>query len=102
MAEQPNLIVQVPRGSAVERQLHAGRPPVLTADDVLVQTGPTDAEGVLEEMAGDIVLSLPSPEELERHADDLARVLDEAGTGTAPLVVLIQAAEELTDGEASQ
>ena len=101
MAEQPTLIIQVPSGSAIERQLK-GRPPAsLIGDDVLVQTGPTDERGVLEEMAGDVVLALPAPQELGRHTADLRRVLDQAGPGTAPLVVVIQAGEELLEEEAA-
>ena len=88
MAEQPTLIVQVPGGSAIERQLRDRPPASLIGDDVLVQTGPTDERGVLEEMAGDVVLALPAPEELGRQAGELTRVLDQAGPGTAPLVVV--------------
>jgi hypothetical protein len=97
MAEQPALIIQVPRGSAIERQLRDQPPVALRGGDVLVQTGPTDDEGNLEELAGDIVLSVPSPEELARQ--DVERVLRGAGTGTAPLVVLVQAGEALAEDE---
>lgn len=99
MSDGPTLIIQVPGGSAVERQLHDRRPASLRADDVVVQTGPTDARGVLEEMAGEVVLALPAPEELGRQATELRRVLDEAGPGTAPLVVVIDAGEELLEEE---
>jgi hypothetical protein len=99
VAEQPNLIIQVPRGSAIEKQLHDQPPASLTADDVLVQTGPTDARGVLEALAGEVVLALPAPEGLRRHAAELKRLLDDAGTGTAPLVVVIDAGEELLEEE---
>ena len=68
---------------------------------MLVQTGPTDERGVLEEMAGDVVLALAAPEELGRQAAELTRVLDQAGPGTAPLVVVIQAGEELLEEEAA-
>ena len=68
---------------------------------MVVQTGPTDARGVLEHMAGEVVLALPAPEELGRHAAELRRVLDEAGPGTAPLVVAIGAGEELLEEEAA-
>jgi hypothetical protein len=97
VAEQPTLIIQVPSGSAIERQLRDQRPASLTADDVLVQTGPTDARGVLEELAGEVVFSVLDPEELGRQATELTRVLDRAGSGTAPLVVVIEAGEELLE-----
>lgn len=101
MAEEPTLIVQVPRGSAIERQLRDRCPASLTADDVVVQTGPTDPRGVLEEMGGEVVFAIPAPQELGRQAAELKRVLDEAGSGTAPLVVVVDAGEELLDEEAA-
>ena len=101
MHEQAALIIQVPRGSAIERQLHEQPPASLRADDVVVQTGSTDPRGVLEELAGEVVLALPAPQELERQAAELSRVLDQAGTGTSPLVVVIEAGEELLEEEAA-
>jgi hypothetical protein len=102
MPEQPTLIVQVPSGSAIERQLRTQPPPTLNAGDVLIQSAPTDDQGNLEAMAGDVVLSVPSPEELAHHAQDLGRVLRQAGTGTSPLVVVVGAAEELEDEQAAR
>lgn len=101
MAEQPALIIQVPRGSAIERQLRDEPPSAVRADDVLVQTGPTDEEGNLEQHVGEIVLSVPSPEELARHPDDVERVLRGAGPSTSPLVVVVEAAEALQEDEAA-
>ena len=101
IAEQPNLIIQVPGGSAIERQLRNGQPLAINADDVLVQTGPTDDLGNLEAMAGEVFLAVPAPEELARPDLDLQRVLRQAGTGTSPLVVVVEAAEELEDDEAA-
>jgi hypothetical protein len=99
MAEQPTLIIQVPRGSAIERQLQAAPPPTIPGDEVLVQTAPTDDEGNLEELGGEVVLSLLAPEELARQADEVERVLRQAGTGTAPLVIVVEAGEELQDDQ---
>jgi hypothetical protein len=101
MDADPALIVQVPRGSAIEQQLQAEPPRAFADDDVLVQSAAADAEGTLEELAGEVVLSVPSPEELARHADDLERVLRDPGTGTAPLVILVEAAEVLQEEEAA-
>ena len=66
---------------------------------MLVQTGPTDEHGVLEELAGEVVLALAAPEALRRHTAELRHVLAKAGSGTAPLVVLIEAGEELLEEE---
>jgi hypothetical protein len=94
MDETPALIIQVPRGSNVERQLREDPPPALSTLDVLVQTGATDDHGVLEPpIGGEIVLSVPSPESLERQGDDVRRVIREAGTGNEPLVIVVQAGE---------
>jgi hypothetical protein len=101
MADNPTLIIQVPRGSAIERQLHDRPPASLQADDVVVQAGPTDASGVLEAMSGEVVLSLPAPEELGRDPEVLERVLGRAGTGASPLIVVIRAGEQLLEDEAA-
>jgi hypothetical protein len=94
MTRGPRLIIQVP-GGAVARQLSA-RPP----DDVVIDVGPTDAEGNLEPpAAGEVVLSVPSPEALAREAGEVRRVIAGAGTGVEPLVVVVEAAEELRDDE---
>lgn len=66
-------------------------------DAVLVQTGPTDEQGNLEQLAGETVLSVPSFQELERQADGLRHLLRQAGTGTQPLVIVVGAAEEIED-----
>jgi len=97
---QPRLIIQLPRGGSVERQLSAEPPQSIADGDVVVEAGPTDAEGRLEQLdAGQVVLSLPSPEGLEREADEVRRVIGQAGTGVEPLVVVVEAAEELREEE---
>ena len=69
MAEDPSLILQIPRDGAVDRQLSADPPPSLSGAGVVVERGPTDEEGVFEPpIAGQVVLSLPSPEALRRDA----------------------------------
>ncbi len=100
MAE-PLVIIQVPRGSAIERQLRAEPPPSIRGDDVLVQTAATDDQGNLEALGGEVVLSVPAPGELVRRGDEVRRVLRQAGTGAAPLVIVVQAAEELEDDQAA-
>ena len=42
---------------------------------------------------------MPSPEALAREADEVRRVIAHAGTGVQPLVVVVEAAEELRDDE---
>jgi hypothetical protein len=98
MQRDPELIIQVPHGSALERRLHESPPSILAGRDVLVQAAPTDPEGVVEAMlGGEVVLSMPAPEGLAREADQVRRVLTQSGTGAAPLLIVIDAAEELRD-----
>jgi hypothetical protein len=100
MADDPRLILQVARGGAVERQLGADAPQAVASGEVAVTAGPADAEGHLEPpAAGQVVLSVPSPQALTREADEVRRVIAQAGTGTEPLVVVVEAAEELRDDE---
>ncbi|HEX6618253.1 MAG TPA: hypothetical protein VF024_01270 [Solirubrobacteraceae bacterium] len=100
MAQQPRLIVQVARGSAVERQLTASPPQGLADGQVVVEAGYTTADGHLEPPeAGTVVLTVPSPEALAREADEVRRVIARAGAGVEPLVVVVEAAEELRDDE---
>ncbi|HSZ05448.1 MAG TPA: hypothetical protein VK778_09645 [Solirubrobacteraceae bacterium] len=100
MDNLPKLIVQVPGGSAVDRQLSAQAPPSVASGAVVVSVGPTDADGHLEAAAaGQVVLSVPSPEALQREADEVRRVIAHAGTGIEPLVIVVEAAEELREEE---
>src|SRR5262245_26870166 len=95
MAHQARLIIQVARGGAVARQLERDRPA-----DVALDTRPADENGRIEPPdAGHIVLSVPSPETLTREPGEVGRVIDAAGSGDEPLVVVVEAAEELRDDE---
>jgi hypothetical protein len=99
MADTP-LILQVPRGSAVDIELAANGLPSLGTGAAVLEDLPADEEGALEAPdAGQVVLSLPSPEALEREADTVRRVIEEAGTGDAPLVVEVEVAEHLREDE---
>jgi hypothetical protein len=96
----PALIVQVARGGLVDRQLHLERPQSVASGDVVVEAGPADEAGALVAPDhGDVVLSLPSPEALARERDEVHRVIGEAGRGVEPVVVVVEAAEEVRDEE---
>jgi hypothetical protein len=100
MASGPFLIIQVPRGSAVHQQLTVEPVPSAASAAVVVETGPTDAEGNLEATdIGQVVLSVPSPEALHRQAAEVHRVIADAGDGIEPLIVVVEAAEELREEE---
>lgn len=90
----------MPRGSGVERQLREDPPSAAQQEGILVQTGPTDPEGNLEAITGgEVVLSVPGSESLEHQRDDIGRTIRQAGTGSEPLVIVVQAAELLRDEE---
>ena len=100
MAPEPALIVQVPRGGTVDRALGADPPQAVADGEVVVTRGPADPTGRLEPPeAGEVVLAVPSPETLRREADEVRRVIQRAGTGTEPLVVEVEGAEQLRDEE---
>lgn len=66
----------------------------------MVEAGPTDEHGVLEALGvGEVILSLPSPAALTREPDEVHHVIAQAGPGTEPLVIEIEAAEELAGEE---
>jgi hypothetical protein len=100
MADETRLIIELPSGGAVDRQLSAKALPSLASGEVVVVDGPTDADGALEaSTAGQVVLSVPSPESLRREAAEVRRVIAHAGTGVEPLIVVVEAAEELREDE---
>jgi hypothetical protein len=100
MPDLPRLIVQVPRDGAVERHLRAQPLPSVSSGEVVVESGPTDDQGALEAAAaGRVLLSVPSPEALERDAAEVRRVIGRAGPGAEPVVVVVEAAEELREEE---
>jgi hypothetical protein len=96
----PRLIIQVPAGSSVDRQL-AGEPPEsVSSGEVVVEVGSADDAGVLEPSPiGEVVASLPSPEALRREADELRRAIGQAGPGSEPVVIVVEVAEELREDE---
>jgi hypothetical protein len=94
------LIIQVPREGPVHLQLTAAPPPSLESGAAVLESADTDAEGNLVAIdAGEVVLSVPSPETLEREPEEVRLVLAGAGGGVEPLVVIIEAADELRDEE---
>ncbi|HWF51874.1 MAG TPA: hypothetical protein VG294_14640 [Solirubrobacteraceae bacterium] len=100
MAGDPTLIIQVPRGGEIDRWLTTNEPAGAASGEVVIERGPTDSRGHLEPPAvGEVVLSVLSPEALAREADEVRRVLRHPGTGIEPLVIVIEAGEELRDEE---
>jgi hypothetical protein len=100
MADDVELIIQVPRDSAVDQQLHEDPPTTVASGQAVVERLPADAEGrLMPPEAGEIVLNVLSPEALGREADEVKRVIKRAAADGDPLVVIVQVAEELRDDE---
>jgi hypothetical protein len=96
----PAVILQFPRGGSLERQLAADPPASVAQGAVLAEPGETDDQGVLVPPdAGEVVFTVPSPEALSREPAEVGRVIEHAGTGTEPLVIVIDDAEELREEE---
>jgi len=103
MGDDVELIIQLPRGSSVDRQLRAERWASRTRGRIVLEHLPADQEGrLLPQRAGEVVLSVLSPEALPREADNVRQVIrraDRADEAGGPLVVLVEAAAELRDEE---
>ncbi|HEY1775555.1 MAG TPA: hypothetical protein VGG41_05280 [Solirubrobacteraceae bacterium] len=100
MVDSPRLIIQVARGSELERALSADAPASVASGEAVVTVLASDAHGHLEAPdGGEVVLSVPSPETLAREADEVRRVITRAGPGDEPLVIVVEVAEELRDDE---
>jgi hypothetical protein len=100
MADDVELIIQVPRGSAVDQQLRDDPPRDVVSGRVVVERLPADAAGrLLPPEAGEVVMSVLSPETLSREPAQVSRAIKAAAADGAPLVVLVEVAEELRDDE---
>ena len=100
MPGEPRLIIQVARSSRLETWLDQQPPAALADGKAVVETGPAGGAGeLLAPRTGEVVMSVLSPEALARERDQVHRVIGQSGAGSEPLVVVVQAAEELRDEE---
>jgi hypothetical protein len=101
MADDVDLIIQLPAGSAVDRQLREEPPPSVTSGRAVVEQLPAGEEGrIAPPEAGEVVLSFLSPEALRREAETVRREVRAADSDEPPVVVL-QVAEYLREDELS-
>jgi hypothetical protein len=99
MTSEPSIIVQLPRDGALDRQLHAYPPPSLASGQVVLDHVLAGPDGRLEPPeAGEIVMSVPSPEAL-RQPSEIRDVIRQAPARHEPLVIIVEAAEELREEE---
>jgi hypothetical protein len=99
VANEAEVIIQLPRGTSIDVHLRE-EPPAGVADGrVVLEHLTADVDGkLLPPRAGEIVLTVPSPEALRRKPDEIRRAIAEAAGG-GPLVVLVEGAEYLRDNE---
>ena len=100
MINEASLIVQLPRDGAVDRRFRTSPPPSVTSGRVALEHVAADVEGRLgPPQAGEVVMSVLSPEALIREKQQVQDVVrGAAGTGE-PLVIIVEAAEELREDE---
>ena len=69
-ANEPSVIVQLPRDSAIDHELHAYPLPSVASGRVVLDHVPPGADGRLEPPeASEIVMSVPSPEGLRQPSE---------------------------------
>jgi hypothetical protein len=102
MADEVKLIIQVPHGSSIDLYLKADPPAAIADVRVLVEhLGAGDDGKLLPPEAGEVVLTVPSPEALRREPGQVTAAISTAAAGGPPLVVIVDGAEELRDDELS-
>ena len=100
MTSDAVVIVQLPRGSAVAGYLSTGPPPSVAAGRVVLEHVAPGADGRLGPLeAGEVVLSVLSPEGLTRDQRQVRDVIRRAATGAEPPVITVEAAEEMREDE---
>jgi hypothetical protein len=100
MPHQARLIIQLARGGQVDERFARDRPRSIEDGEIVLDRRDPDESGRLAPPdAGQVVMSVPSPETFAREPDEVRRVIDGAGGGDEPLFVVVEAAEELRDDE---
>ena len=96
----PRLIVELTADSSVDRQLRAD-PPSSVADGrvVLDHIAPDEPGRLGLPAAGEIILSVLSPEALTREQQEVRDVIEQAERTDQPPVIIVEAAEELREEE---
>jgi hypothetical protein len=101
MTENVGLIIQVPAGSPVDRQLDLDPPPSVASGRAVVEPLDGGSEGTIEPPeAGQVVLTFLSPEALRREPEQVRQEIRQAEANEPPVVV-IEVAEELREDELS-
>src|SRR5215468_6882157 len=100
MTSDAVVIVQLPRGGAVDWYLRTYPPPGVASGQVVVEPVTAGPGGRLgPPAAGEVVMSVLSPEALARDKQEVRDVIEQAPDDAGPLVIIIEAAEELREDE---
>ena len=98
-ANEPSVIVHLPRDGAVDRELHAYPPPSVASGQAVLDHVLAGADGRLEPPeASEIVMSVLSPEAL-RQPSEVRDAIEQAPDKRKPLMIIVEAAEELREEE---
>src|SRR5262249_6932202 len=82
MPHQARLIIQLARGGEVDENFARERPQSIEQGDIVLDRREPDENGRLAPPdAGEVVLSVPSPETFTREPDEVRRVIDRAAGG---------------------
>jgi hypothetical protein len=99
MTDDVALIIQLPAGSVVDRQLELDPPPSVASGRAVIERVTADVAGTIQPPeAGQVVLSFLSPEALRREPEQVKREIG-PDDGSEPPVVVIEVAEELREDE---
>lgn len=99
MAKEVGLVVELTRGSAVDRNVRADVPPSIKSGRVALDHIEADDLGRLSPPpAGEVVLTVLSPEALRRDPQVIRDAIDQADSDQPPVIV-VEAAEYLREDE---
>ena len=100
MTSDAVVIVQVPRGGAVDRYLRTYPPPSVASGRAVVDRVAAEPDGRLgPPEAGEVVMSVLSPEALRSDQQEVRDVILQAAPDSGPRIIVIEAAEELREDE---
>jgi hypothetical protein len=100
MTSDAVVIVQLPRGSAVDRYLRTYPPPSVASGRVVLDQLATGPDGrLVPPEAGEVVMSVLSPEALRSDQQEVRDVILQAAPDSGLLVIVVEAAEELREDE---
>ena len=100
MAKEVGLIVELTRDSAVDRNIRADPPPSVNSGRVALDHIEADDLGRLSPPpAGEVVLTVLSPEGLRRDPQVVRDAVAQAAGSDQPPVIVVEAAEYLREDE---